>query len=70
MMLSKLKLFLAKVNYSKPIPGIVMPFIYLKRTSVEFNTVLIILQCRIYAVKRKDSRIKINWQMISNINSG
>jgi hypothetical protein len=47
MMFSKLKLFLAKIHHSKAIPRIIVPFIYLKCTSVEFDTVLIILQGRI-----------------------
>jgi hypothetical protein len=59
MMLSKLKLFLAKIHHPKAIPSIVVPFIYLQCTSVEFDTILIILQCRIPTVSRNGVHLEI-----------
>ena len=52
MMLSKLKLLLPKIDHPKAIPGIVVPFIYLKCTSVEFEAIFIIFQCRIPTVPK------------------
>jgi hypothetical protein len=52
MMLSKLKLLLSKIDHPKAIPRIVVPFIYLKCASVKFETIFIILQCRIPTVRR------------------
>ena len=52
MMLSKLKLLLPKIDHPKAIPGIVVTFIYLKCTSVEFEAIFIIFQCRIPTVPK------------------
>jgi hypothetical protein len=59
MMFSELKLLLAKIHNPKAIPRIIVPFIYLKCTSVVFDTVLIVLQGRIPTIPRNEDQFEI-----------